>query len=230
MPPLGLELNVTRPGCGSGTLGRGLSRSIVDCDSGPALASADDAAVQLDVTSVITQVQCAVPEAAEKWSTCTAVPPPPPAGVATAAALANRASSGPPGWRHRVRHLFCCLAPPRPGPAGAAFAGKQQPLTLLSGFFPNAGSALPPPLPAHWREAVIGPKVPQDAGKKTLVLDLDETLVHSSFKPIPNPDYILPVEIDGRLVDVYVLKRPWLDHFLATVCLCLCALLALRIV
>jgi RNA polymerase II subunit A small phosphatase-like protein len=29
------------------------------------------------------------------------------------------------------------------------------------------------------------------------VLDLDETLVHSQFKPIPNPDIILPVEIEG---------------------------------
>jgi len=57
----------------------------------------------------------------------------------------------------------------------------------------------------------------QDRGKKTLVLDLDETLVHSSFKPIPNPDYIIPVEIEGKIVDVYVLKRPWLDHFMATI-------------
>jgi hypothetical protein len=56
-----------------------------------------------------------------------------------------------------------------------------------------------------------------DAGKKTLVLDLDETLVHSSFKPIPAPDYIIPVEIEGRIVDVYVLKRPWLDHFMAAI-------------
>ena len=40
-----------------------------------------------------------------------------------------------------------------------------------------------------------------------LVLDLDETLVHSSFRPIPNPDYIIPVEIDGRITDVYVLKK-----------------------
>jgi len=54
----------------------------------------------------------------------------------------------------------------------------------------------------------------QDRGKKTLVLDLDETLVHSSFKPIPNPDYIIPVEIENKIVDVYVLKRPWLDHFM----------------
>lgn len=39
----------------------------------------------------------------------------------------------------------------------------------------------------------------QDAKKKTLVLDLDETLVHSSFKPIPDPDYIIPVEIEGKV-------------------------------
>lgn len=64
---------------------------------------------------------------------------------------------------------------------------------------------------------LIGPKHSDDLNKKTLVLDLDETLVHSSFKPIPNPDYILPVEVDGKLVDVYVLKRPWCDHFMDSV-------------
>lgn len=49
------------------------------------------------------------------------------------------------------------------------------------------------------------------------MLDLDETLVHSSFKPVPSPDYIIPVEIEGRIVDVYVLKRPFVDHFLRAV-------------
>ena len=44
-----------------------------------------------------------------------------------------------------------------------------------------------------------GPCCLQDAHKKTLVLDLDETLVHSSFKPIPDPDYIIPVEIEGKV-------------------------------
>jgi hypothetical protein len=34
---------------------------------------------------------------------------------------------------------------------------------------------------------------------QTLVLDLDETLVHSSFRPVPNPDYVIPVEIDGKV-------------------------------
>jgi len=28
---------------------------------------------------------------------------------------------------------------------------------------------------------------------KTLVLDLDETLIHSSFKPIKNPDIVISI-------------------------------------
>lgn len=34
----------------------------------------------------------------------------------------------------------------------------------------------------------------EDQGRKTLVLDLDETLVHSSFKPIPNPGALVGKE------------------------------------
>lgn len=78
---------------------------------------------------------------------------------------------------------------------------------------------------------------PQDANKICLVIDLDETLVHSSFKvslfnkgktfyidtnpsfpsppqPINNADFIVPVEIDGTTHQVYVLKRPFVDEFL----------------
>ncbi|KAI8878772.1 NLI interacting factor, partial [Backusella circina FSU 941] len=50
--------------------------------------------------------------------------------------------------------------------------------------------------------------------RKCLVLDLDETLVHSSFKIIPNPDFIVPVEIDNQYHNVYVLKRPGVDEFM----------------
>ena len=53
-----------------------------------------------------------------------------------------------------------------------------------------------------------------DEGKKCLVLDLDETLVHSSFKPTVNPDYIIPVDIEGTVHKVYVCKRPGVDAFM----------------
>jgi len=50
--------------------------------------------------------------------------------------------------------------------------------------------------------------------KKCLVLDLDETLVHSSFKKVPKADFLVPVDIDGVVHTVYVLKRPYTDEFL----------------
>ncbi|XP_047011759.1 CTD (carboxy-terminal domain, RNA polymerase II, polypeptide A) small phosphatase 1 isoform X1 [Ictalurus punctatus] len=62
------------------------------------------------------------------------------------------------------------------------------------------------------------PLLPQikskDVGKICVVIDLDETLVHSSFKPVNNADFIIPVEIDGAVHQVYVLKRPHVDEFL----------------
>lgn len=48
----------------------------------------------------------------------------------------------------------------------------------------------------------------------TLVLDLDETLVHSSFKPVPHSDFILSIEMDGIVHKVFVAKRPGVDEFL----------------
>uniref|UniRef100_A0A914IET6 protein-serine/threonine phosphatase n=1 Tax=Globodera rostochiensis TaxID=31243 RepID=A0A914IET6_GLORO len=53
-----------------------------------------------------------------------------------------------------------------------------------------------------------------EANRNCLIVDLDETLVHSSFKPVKNADFIIPVEIDNVVHQVYVLKRPHTDHFL----------------
>ncbi len=50
--------------------------------------------------------------------------------------------------------------------------------------------------------------------KKTLVLDLDETLVHSSFKVPQEECIVLPVEIDDKKFKVYVLVRPNAEKFL----------------
>lgn len=37
----------------------------------------------------------------------------------------------------------------------------------------------------------------KNKNKKTLVLDLDETLVHSSFTPVPNPDFEFSVWLNN---------------------------------
>ena len=51
--------------------------------------------------------------------------------------------------------------------------------------------------------------------KKTLILDLDETLVHSAFYPFQiKSDIILKINLDGKSHIIYVLKRPNLDFFL----------------
>ncbi|XP_061549258.1 CTD small phosphatase-like protein isoform X7 [Phycodurus eques] len=121
-------------------------------------------------------------------------------------------------------------------PASQANSGlkKQRSRSIFSTFFccfrnynveppaTNSSTAtLPPPPP---EENGSPPKPPakyllpemkiSDYGKKCIVIDLDETLVHSSFKPISNADFIVPVEIDGTVHQVYVLKRPHVDEFL----------------
>jgi len=72
-----------------------------------------------------------------------------------------------------------------------------------------------PLVPVGGEPFLLPPPTPDIIGKKTLVLDLDETLVHSSFKPIPNPDFIIPVEIEDQVHKVYVAKRPGVDQFLS---------------
>lgn len=56
-----------------------------------------------------------------------------------------------------------------------------------------------------------------DRGKKCLVLDLDETLIHSSFQPVEDADFVIPIVIEGSQYQVYVLKRPGVDGFLERV-------------
>lgn len=64
---------------------------------------------------------------------------------------------------------------------------------------------------------LLPPLRPPDANMKTMVLDLDETLVHSSFKPIPNPDFTIDIVLDDVVHTVYVRKRPGVDHFMREV-------------
>jgi len=54
---------------------------------------------------------------------------------------------------------------------------------------------------------------PEDQGRKCLVLDLDETLVHSCFEPI-ECSFSLTITLDETNYGVYVLKRPYVDEFI----------------
>ena len=66
--------------------------------------------------------------------------------------------------------------------------------------------------------------------RKTLVLDLDETLIHSfhdgvlrpTVRPGTPPDFILKVTIDRHPVRFFVHKRPHVDFFLQIVSISWC--------
>jgi RNA polymerase II subunit A small phosphatase-like protein len=79
---------------------------------------------------------------------------------------------------------------------------------------PNMSPFASPTTTSLKTNIVLGEQKRNDIGKKTLVLDLDETLVHSSFQPTGSYDLLLPVEIEGQTCYVYVLKRPGVDLFL----------------
>merc|ERR1711988_505260 len=53
--------------------------------------------------------------------------------------------------------------------------------------------------------------------KNTLVLDLDETLVHCTIEKVDSADIEFPVNFNGIEYQVYVHKRPYLEEFLTHV-------------
>jgi len=66
-------------------------------------------------------------------------------------------------------------------------------------------------------QGLLGRRKPEHRNKKCLVIDLDETLVHSSFKAVDKCDFIVPVEIENVVHNVYVLVRPYANEFLVEV-------------
>jgi len=79
---------------------------------------------------------------------------------------------------------------------------------------PRGGDYDNPTGTAPWKDdQLLPPQRENKKGKKCLVLDLDETLVHSSFKPV-ECDFVVPVEIENQVHKVYVAKRPHVDEFM----------------
>jgi hypothetical protein len=54
-------------------------------------------------------------------------------------------------------------------------------------------------VPPHKPRATLLPRPSHSPVRPTLVLDLDETLVHCSIDPIPNPDLTFKVDFNGVL-------------------------------
>ncbi|KPI84223.1 nuclear lim interactor-interacting factor-like protein [Leptomonas seymouri] len=69
-------------------------------------------------------------------------------------------------------------------------------------------------------KAMLPPLKSLRVPKVTLVLDVDETLVHSTFQPSPHVVYdkVLHVPSDGMVYTVSVKYRPYLKDFLQFVC------------
>ena len=66
-------------------------------------------------------------------------------------------------------------------------------------------------------QKLLLPPKPHNLTKKTLILDLDETLVHSSFTPFEKNDIVLNVDFEGVMYNIYVLVRPDAELFIKTV-------------
>lgn len=107
--------------------------------------------------------------------------------------------------------LFCCFG--RSGGDGKANDMSTKNDSGQRGAT-NRGNSTAGNKPKDDKKYLLRPLLSEDQGKKCLVLDLDETLVHSSFKPVAHADFVIPVEIDNQIHNVYVLKRPGVDLFL----------------
>lgn len=145
---------------------------------------------ELDLSAVITQVS---KDDEQNHS----YPPPTTALTTNPNAPTKNARKG-----RIVNLLLCCLG------------GGCRRRSRNSNYLPDGDA----PIDVESNEKFLLPiQRPGDRSKICLVIDLDETLVHSSFKPVPNADFVVPVEIDGQIHQVYVTKRPHVDEFLRRV-------------
>ncbi|KAH0479149.1 MAG: hypothetical protein KVP17_004778 [Porospora cf. gigantea B] len=106
--------------------------------------------------------------------------------VASVDSTMHSATIAKPGARFAFARKFHVPFLKRPGKAGRKL--------------PEAGPLLPP------QAACV-------AGRKTLVLDLDETLVHSNFEGNA-PSFTVQVNIADAVHNIHVAKRPYTDSFL----------------
>lgn len=132
-----------------------------------------------------------------------------------------------PGARAPVAGRPTDAASPRPAQRGAPQKGQPPPRRKFSfpkmGFFstktkPREASSGSPTrrLTARRADSLLAPRDPSDP-RITLVLDLDETLVRSSFDTAFMADFEAPFSLNGARCTARVRKRPFVDQFLKRV-------------
>jgi len=94
---------------------------------------------------------------------------------------------------------------------------QAQPLPKMSSSPASSTKKIPKNL-SPVRPGTFIPMLPevcaQNKGKITLCLDIDETLVHSSFTATRKYDMVIPITVDGVRGRIYVSFRPFLRQFL----------------
>lgn len=124
---------------------------------------------------------------------------------------------------------FCCFVGSRPDDFADEIdeSAHQNPVKNSSIALANVGTsdnrggssgkgtkARGPPRSLPQKLPNIEPATGANSGKKCLVLDLDETLVHSSLREEESAHMVIPVNIDNAIHNVFVIKRPGVDMFL----------------
>ncbi|XP_042435220.1 probable C-terminal domain small phosphatase [Zingiber officinale] len=112
--------------------------------------------------------------------------------------------------RRRLTKLFSRIAI-----LGGVSSSPQNHGFLRLGSTPTKPLLHPTPMATAAAKATAELPPPSFPEKKTVFLDLDETLVQSRTDPPPDRyDFTVHPSIDGRVVPFYVLKRPGADELL----------------
>jgi len=108
--------------------------------------------------------------------------------------------------------LFCCASKPGLGSSNGGNISLVTPTSQSSFMLPRKTSGFGSFTLSnkHDQNQAAG----KQHGKKCLALDLDETLVHSSFQPVDGASFVISVVIEGVVHNVYVMKRPGVDEFM----------------
>lgn len=138
----------------------------------------------------------------------------------------TRSPDSPPASARQTRPTsLLCPSPPAPRPEPSHLVRLAR---LVCTKLTAAWAALRS-RPGSFRQVPSDSARRNHFGVKTLVLDLDETLIHSTSRPIPSrtsffptttipsPAHTVDVVLAGRHAQYHVYKRPFVDFFLRTV-------------